>query len=133
MAFVLDTSVSAVWALADESSDLADLAADRLKNEIGLVPSIWWYEIRNLLVISERRKRVTSDESDIFLGVLASYPIQVDPVQDEQGTLRLARQYGLSFYDAAYLAVAQRNYLPLATLDKALQAAARSAGIPLLA
>ena len=133
MAFVLDTSISVVWALADESSELADLTANRLKNEIALVPPIWWYEIRNLLVISERRGRVSIEESAQFLWLLASHPIQVDPVQDEQGTLRLARQYGLSFYDAAYLAVAERNHLPLATLDKALQAAARSAGIPLLA
>ena len=49
MAFVLDASISAVWALADESSPLADIAADRLKNENALVPPLWWYEVRNLL------------------------------------------------------------------------------------
>src|ERR1039458_9263889 len=133
MAFVLDTSVTAVWALADESYQLADLALDRLLSEIAFVPPIWWYEIRNLLVIKERRKRVTRDESSQFLKLLASYPVQVDPVQDEENTLRFARQYGLSFYDAAYLAVAYRRQLPLATLDKAMQTAARSAGIALLA
>jgi predicted nucleic acid-binding protein len=132
MAFVLDTSVTAVWALADESSELAERAADRLKGEIALVPPIWWYEVRNLLVISERRKRLTSDESAQFLKLLASYPVQVDSIQDEQATLGFARQYGLLFYDAAYLAVAYRNHLPLATLDKALQAAAHSAGVALL-
>jgi predicted nucleic acid-binding protein len=64
--------------------------------------------------------------------LLSSYPIQIDPVEDEQTIFRCAREYRLSFYDAAYLAVAQRNRLPLATLDKALHAAALAAGVPLL-
>lgn len=133
MAFVLDASISAVWALADESSPLADLAADRLKNENALVPPLWWYEVRNLLVVNERRQRMTVEDSARYLELLSSFPIQVDPVEDEQAVLRCARKYRLSFYDAAYLAVAQRNRIPLATLEKALQAAALAAGIPLLA
>jgi predicted nucleic acid-binding protein len=133
MAFVLDASVSAVWALADESSPLAEIAASRLKSEIALVPPLWWYEVRNLLVINERRQRMTVGDSALFLELLSSFPIQIDPDEDEQPIFRFARQYRLSFYDAAYLAVAQRNRLPLATLDKALQAAAQAAGIPLLA
>jgi len=132
MAFVLDTSISAVWALADEASPLAELAASRLLQETALVPHIWWYEMRNILVISERRQRITAGDSGIFLDLLASYPIQIDAVDDEQRILQLARQFRLSFYDAAYLAVAQRNQIPLATLDKALEAAAVTAGIALL-
>lgn len=132
MAFVLDASVSAVWGLADEASPLAELAADRLKTEFALVPPLWWYEVRNLLLVSERRLRMTTADSKIFLELLSSYPIQVDSVQDEETTFRLARQYRLSFYDAAYLAVAQRNGVSLATLDKALQDAAQAAGVPLL-
>ena len=133
MAFVLDSSITAVWGLADESSPLADLAAKRLESEIALVPPLWWYEVRNLLIVSERKKRTTAAESAIFLELLTSYPIHVDPVQDEAATLALARQHKLSFYDASYLAVAQRNAIPLATLDKALSKAALSAGIALLA
>jgi predicted nucleic acid-binding protein len=132
MPFVLDTSITAVWALADESSPLADLAAQRLKDEFALVPPIWWYEIRNLLVVSERRQRITADETATFLEILAAYPIQIDSLQEERRTLEFARQYGLSFYDAAYLAVAHRNHAPLATLDKAMEEAASSAGIALL-
>ena len=132
MAFVLDASVTAVWALADESSPLAELAASRLQDEIALAPPLWWYEVRNLLVISERRQRMTAEDSAVFLKLLSSYPIQIDPVEDEQTTLGFARQYRLSFYDAVYLTVAHRNRLPLATLDKALQSAALAAGIPLL-
>jgi predicted nucleic acid-binding protein len=133
MAFVLDASVAAVWALADESSPLADIAADRLRDEIALVPPLWWYEVRNLLVINERRQRMTVEDSAHYLELLSSYPIQIDPVEDEQNIFRCARKYRLSFYDAAYLAVAQRNRLPLATLDKDLRNAALAAGVPLLA
>ena len=132
MAFVLDASISAVWALQDESSPLAELAASRLEEEIALVPPIWWYEVRNLLVVNERRNRMTADDSGVFLELIASYPIQIDPTEDEGSIFRFARQYRLSFYDAAYLAVAERHRAPLATLDKALQTAALSAGVPLL-
>ena len=133
MAFVLDASVSAVWALADEASPLAEIAATRLKSEIALVPPLWWYEVRNLLVINERRRRMTEGDSALYLELLSSYPIQIDPVEDEQAVFRFARQYRLSFYDSAYLTVAHLNDIPLATLDKGLRAAAIEAGVPLLA
>ena len=133
MAFVLDASVSAVWALSDESSPIADRAAERLKTEIALVPRLWWYEIRNLLVISERRQRITAADSAIFLDLLSNYPIRIEPAEDEELVLRLARQHQLSFYDAAYLAVALDHQSPLATLDRPLAAAAAAAGVLLLA
>ena len=133
MAFVLDASVTAVWALADESSPLADLAQSRLKDEVAVVPPLWWYEVRNLLIVSERRKRMTVEDTALFLELLSSFPIQVNPVEDELLTFRFARQYRLSFYDAVYLTVAMREGLPLATLDKNLRAAALAAGVPLLA
>ena len=133
MPFVLDASVSAVWALADESSPIADIAAERLKTEIALVPRLWWYEIRNLLVINERRKRITAADTAQFLALLASYPIQVETLNGEdEAIFRSARQYRLSFYDAAYFAVAQRHNLPLATLDGELEAAAIAAGVSLI-
>lgn len=133
MAFVLDASVSAVWALADESSPVAEIAYSLLKNEIALVPPLWWYEVRNLLIVNERRQRMTVADSTHYLELLSSFPIQIDPTEDEKAIFRFARQYRLSFYDAAYLAVAERNRIPLATLDKALKAAAQAAGVPLLA
>jgi predicted nucleic acid-binding protein len=132
MAFVLDASICATWALADESSEVADTAADRLRTETALVPTVWWYEVRNVLVVNERRQRMTVSDTAIFLDVLSRFPIVVDSVQDEEMTLRLARNHRLSFYDAAYLALAVREQLPLATLDKALQAAAEAAGVALL-
>ncbi|MGD0735854.1 MAG: type II toxin-antitoxin system VapC family toxin [Terracidiphilus sp.] len=132
MAFVLDASVSAVWALADESFPIADMAAESLKSEIALVPRLWWYEIRNLLVISERRLRITVADTAIFLELLSAYPIQIEQFEDEKLVLQLARQYQLSFYDAAYLALALDQKLPLATLDKPLALAAVAAGVPLM-
>ncbi len=131
MAFVLDCSITAVWALGDEESSLANLAAERLKQEIAIVPPVWWHEIRNLLLVNERRKRLTADDSTIFLELLSAYPIQVEPIEDGGSIFRLARQFGLSFYDAAYLATAHRHRIPIATLDKALMIAAQTAGIPL--
>ncbi len=132
MAFVLDASVSAVWALADESSPIADRAAEMLKGEFALVPPVWWYEVRNLLVVNERRLRMTVDDSRLFLDLLSLYPIRTDTIEDEEITLGLARNHRLSFYDAAYLAVAKRNRVAIATLDKAVQDAAVAEGVPLV-
>jgi predicted nucleic acid-binding protein len=132
MAFVLDASVCAVWALADETYPLADVAMEQLDRENALVPSLWWFEVRNVLVMSERRKRLTAGESGTFLNFLQGFPIWADPERDEEAIFGYARKFQLSFYDAAYLDVAHRNQLPLATLDKALRAAAEAAGIRLL-
>jgi predicted nucleic acid-binding protein len=132
MPFVLDSSVTAVWALGNEDSTIAEAAALRLKQEAAIVPSVWWYEIRNLLVVNERRRRLTASDSALFLSLISAYPIRIEPAEDEQTIFQFARQYGLSFYDAAYLAVAHRHRAPLATLDKALQAAALAAGIVLI-
>jgi len=67
MAFVLDASVTITWAMRDESHPLADLAALHLETEPAVVPAIWWYEIRNMLVVNERRQRITVADSNDFL------------------------------------------------------------------
>jgi predicted nucleic acid-binding protein len=133
MAFVLDASICAVWALTDESDPLADHAMARLVHEPATVPALWWFEVRNVLIVSERRKRLTRDGSQEFLKFLAGFPIWTDEEPDENAIFELARKYQLSFYDATYLEVAHRKGLPLATLDRALRTAAESAGVPLLA
>jgi predicted nucleic acid-binding protein len=130
--FVVDASVSAAWGLANESSPVADAADARLETDVALVPRIWWYEVRNLLLVNERRQRITEADSATFLRLLSSYPIEIDAREDEAAIFRLAREYRLSFYDAAYLELARRQDVPLATLDKALAAAARGLGVPLL-
>ena len=133
MPFVLDASIAAAWALADESSPIAERADARLDTDRAIVPRIWWYEIRNLLVINERRTRLSLMDSVAFLQNLSGYPIDVIDFEDEEAIFRIARLHRLSFYDASYLALAQLRGLSLATLDKAMQAAATAAGVPLLA
>ncbi|HEX7728257.1 MAG TPA: type II toxin-antitoxin system VapC family toxin [Terracidiphilus sp.] len=132
MAFVLDASVTAAMAAMEERSEYVEQVEWRLIRESAVVPPIWWYEVRNFLVVSERRKRLKLEDSSEFLAILATYPIEIDPQVQQDRALLSARSHGLSVYDAAYLELAQRRRLPLATLDRALEAAARAEGIQLL-
>jgi predicted nucleic acid-binding protein len=134
MAFVLDASVTLSWAFPDESHPIALRAGQLLESseESALVPSLWWYEVRNILIVNERRGRTTPLRTANFLKNLADLSIVTDFLQDEHIVLDLARQSHLTVYDAAYLALAMRERLPLATLDKALHVAALAAGVPLL-
>ncbi len=97
-----------------------------------MVPSLWWFEIRNLLVMNERRGRLTESESLRFLRRLDRLGITEDRTPQESEVLRLARTHRLSVYDAAYLELALRNRIRLATLDKALARAAQQENVPLL-
>jgi predicted nucleic acid-binding protein len=96
-----------------------------------LVPALWWFEVRNGLVINERRHRVTEQESARFLEEISGLAT-VDQSPEEVALMALARKHRLSVYDAAYLELALREELPLATLDAALAAAARQEGVPVL-
>jgi len=133
MRFVLDASIVITWALRDEDHPLADLAFLELRSGSTIVPRIWWYEIRNVLVLNERRKRISPDDSNRFLLALELLSITVDASTGGTQVVDMARNYKLSVYDAAYLALALRERLPLATLDKALRDAAVAAGVSLLA
>jgi predicted nucleic acid-binding protein len=132
MAFVLDASVTACWAFDDEDHPDASLAFDRMRAEEGVVPGLWWFEVRNILIVNERRRRITESDTAAFLLSLSRLRIRVDRVPDENGVLRLARAQRLSVYDAAYLELAQREGLPLATLDADLRKAAAGEGVALV-
>lgn len=135
MAFILDASVTLSWVFPDEQNPIA-LRADQLLESLGetaLVPSLWWYEVRNILIVNERRGRTTPLRTASFLKAIAELSIVTEFSLDESIVLELARQTRLSVYDAAYLALAMRERLPLATLDKDLRDAALAAGVPLLA
>ena len=132
MAFVLDASVTACWAFDDEDHPDASLAFDRMRTEEGVVPCLWWFEVRNILVVNERRRRVTESSTASFLQNLSLLRLRVDRTPDEHAVLHLARTYRLSVYDAAYLELAQRERLPLATLDTDLQKAAVADGVALV-
>ncbi len=132
MAFVLDASITACWAFQDEDHPDADLAFLRIRSEEAIVPCLWWFEVRNILVVNERRRRITESDTDAFLLNLSRLRILVDRVAAESSVLRLARTCRLSVYDAAYLELAQREKLPLATLDADLRKAAAGEGVALV-
>jgi predicted nucleic acid-binding protein len=132
MPFVLDASVAACWAFEDEDHPVAALALERVRADEACVPSLWWFEVRNTLIVNERRGRLTESDTTAFLRALARLNIAVDRSPEEADVLMLARRRQLTVYDAAYLELARREGVPLATLDTALAAAARAERAPLL-
>jgi len=104
---------------------------DLLAERGAVVPSLWWFEIRNVLLVAERRQRLTGAESDEFLAELARLPIEIDREPVSAEVLALGRRFKLSAYDAAYLELALRRQATLATFDAALAAAARRLKVPL--
>ncbi len=129
MPFVVDASVAACWAFRDEDHPVADAALERLRTDEAAAPALWWFEVRNILVVSERRKRVAEADSAAFLRDLARLPVALDRAPQEGEVLRLARTHRLSLYDAAYLELAQRTGIALATLDTDLIRAARAESV----
>jgi predicted nucleic acid-binding protein len=132
MAFVLDASITACWAFQDEDHPDAGLAFHRMRAEEAVVPCLWWFEVRNILVVNERRRRIAESDTAAFLLNLARLRVRLDRVPEEDAVLRLARTHRLSVYDAAYLELARREGLPLATLDADLRRAAAKEGVALL-
>jgi len=133
MPFVLDASIADCWAFPDEPDSRADVALARIRTEDAVVPTLWWFEVRNILVVNERRKRITEAATNSFLRELARVRIRVDCEPEESAVLRLARLHLLSVYDASYLELALREAIPMATLDDKLAAAAIAEGSLLLA
>ena len=131
MALVIDASIAAAWAFADEHVD-AELTFARIGTEEAHVPTLWWYELRNVLVTGERRGRLTERETARFLRRVSRLRITLDRMPDEVAVMALARRHRLTVYDAAYLELALREALPLATFDQALAAAARAEGVSLI-
>jgi predicted nucleic acid-binding protein len=132
MAFVLDASITACWAFQDEDHPDAGLAFRRIRAEEAVVPCLWWFEVRSILVVNERRRRLGESDTAAFLMNLSRLRVRLDRLPEGDAVLRLARTHRLSVYDAAYLELAQREGLPLATLDADLRRAAVKAGVALL-
>jgi predicted nucleic acid-binding protein len=134
--FVLDTSVAIAWCFEDESTPASRALIDSMVDQPALVPPLWRWEIANALLTAERRGRIDPASAERFLDLLEQLPILVDTDSSRQAfraTWQLARAHDLTSYDAAYLELAQRLGLPLATRDLALAAAAETAGIRRLA
>jgi predicted nucleic acid-binding protein len=134
--FVLDASLTLQWFLEDEADrnySLAVLAS--LSEKRTSVPLLWFYEVGNGLLMAYRRKRITFDQIGGFLTRLRALPIEAaQQTPSEIFELPvLAQSHNLTNYDAAYLALANRLNLPLATTDSELRKAAASAGVSLVA
>jgi predicted nucleic acid-binding protein len=133
-AFVLDCSVALAWFFADERSAYADAVLLRLPSAAAVVPALWHLEVANGMIQGEKRRRSTPAQAARFAEFLAPLPITVD--RDTIGrawsdTLHVARSFGLSAYDAAYLELALRRGLPIAAGDGRLKAAAAASGVAL--
>lgn len=132
MPFVLDASIAAAWVLQDEDEPAARTALQRIAGDEAIVPTLFWFEIRNILVVNERRGRLTAPVTQKFLRSLASLPLSTDFAPEEDRVLRLARRHKISVYDAAYLELAHRQAVPLASFDAALVKAARAERVGVL-
>ena len=129
---VVDASVAATWLMSDEQSEFADATREKVMQSGAMAPTLFWYEVRNMLVINERKRRLTSQQIDEALAALATLPLRRILTSDESLVLALARRHRPTFYDAAYLALAIDEGAPLATLDTQLATAARQEGVELL-
>jgi len=131
MPFVLDASIVHDWAF-EERHPTAELVRERLRNDSAVVPSLWWFEVRNGLVMAERRARATENQTARFLREVSRLAITLDNSPNEADVLALARRHRLTVYDAAYLELALRDSQPIATLDTALARTARKEAVPLI-
>ncbi len=138
MNLVLDASMVLAWLLARAEAGEAALAVEALAlvaQHGAEVPSLWFLEIANTLLVLERARRVGNRDAEVFLGDLGRLAIRQDaaPVGGRQAEiLALARAHGLMAYDACYLELALRTGSTLATFDRRLAAACRQAGVPVL-
>ena len=126
---VLDASITANWLLGDEFDPRAIAALDLLGLAGAFVPQLWHYEVRNVLLVAERRGRLLKEQTEERLDSLKGLPIFIDREPDLHTAFNIARQHGLSFYDALYLELAKRRRAALATLDAKLARAALAEGL----
>ena len=133
--FVVDNSVVMTWCFKDETSQYADAVLDSLEVAKAFVPSIWPLEVGNVLLVAERKNRLSEADSTRFIALLTELPIIVEQEQPERvimEILALAREHKLSSYDTSYLDLAMRKGLPIATLDNNLIAAAKRSQVPIV-
>lgn len=129
MTLVVDPSALLALALDDEAADYAESVLSEIVNGSAVVPAIFWFEIRNVLVVNEWRERLSSHRTDLFLAALEDLPIEIAPLPSDLSLMDLAREQQLTVYDASYLDLASSRQLPLATLDRELREAAETVGV----
>lgn len=130
--FVLDASLALAWCFPDEKAPYPQAVLESLADTQALVPSLWHLEVGNALLAGERRQRCTPADTQKWLSFLRSLPLTVDEETSTRAwndVLGLARSHNLTVYDAAYLELAARRSLPLASLDDRLKSAATVVGV----
>lgn len=135
MAFVVDASVTMSWCFEDEATSYTESVLEQLRVTSAAVPEIWPLEVANILLLGERRGRIPRPKTESFVRVLQELQVSVEdgaPATMLGPVLQIGREYGLTSYDAAYLELAMRRGLPLATLDRRLADAAGRAGVELV-
>jgi len=134
--FVLDASTVLVWCFPDEHTPQAQRIADLFKQgATAVVPPFWPHEVLSALLVGERRKRITAPLIQTFLDDLSALPITLEPFETAHvfnEIHALCRNHALTPYDAAYLDIAMRTGLPLATLDHDLIRASNAIAVTLL-
>jgi len=134
--FVVDASATLPWGFEDEASAWSEALLDRAEGgESVLVPAHWPIEVANALLMARRRGRITTEQASEFCKDLAALTVLVEPAYPPSkwpAVIALAERHGLTVYDAAYLEGALRSGFPLATLDRALERAARAAKVALV-
>ncbi len=136
MAFVLDCSLTLAWVFRDQATKDTDRLLESLVDGRAFAPALWPIDVANAFLVATRRGSVESSEWPWIRHVLETLPITIDPVSGPHvwdAVVDTARAADVSVYDAMYVELAQRMRLPLATLDGALAAAARAAGVEALA
>jgi predicted nucleic acid-binding protein len=131
MSFIVDASMAAAWVLPDEQSEPTDAASCASKPSTR-APSLFWHEARSLLLAAERKGRLRPGEACAFMRHLRRLPIEDTGQGSDAAIFTLAAKYGLSTYDATYLALAMADGSLLATLDQKLAAAVRGEGLPVI-
>ena len=135
MSLVIDASLTVAWYFEDETTPATEAILDRVSEAGATVPTLWRLEVANAFQSAIRRKRITAPYRDRSLAELTQMPITIDAdtnVYAWTTTLRLAERFALTIYNSAYLELAQRRSLPLATLDAVLREAAAALGVTLL-
>ncbi len=131
--FVVDNSVVMSWCFEDEGNSYAEAVLESLETGEAFVPAIWPLEMGNVLLVAERKKRLSEASVIRFLTLVNSLPITVEQETPERmlkEIISLAREHGLSTYDASYLDLAMRLGLPIATQDASLMKAAQKCRVP---
>jgi len=134
MSFVIDASVVANLVLPDEHLPEAVALIANLNGDVAVAPALWPFEVLNLLVMAQRRKRIDEENFVTAFQAATELPVNVGnaPTAQEQGEIAiLSKKHSLTVYDAAYLYLSLRESLPLASKDKALIKAAQIENVKL--